>query len=291
MALQILCAGLILLPLAAAQQQQAVCVNDPRFQPLYNKAHRDPCRIAESLAGVCEVQGFNIPPLPQGNVYFGPSSTEANDCRCNSVFYSMLSACAACQNRPWLSWTRYDTQCRNVTVTTFPRSLPPGVGVPHYAYLDVSVSGNFSLDDALNAGGVESTAPVPSSTSTSTSGTHSGSNKAGAIAGGVVGGVVGAALLGGLALWWFWYRKRRSSASQSRLAPVLNMQSTTPTPYPIPISPPPKLYDPHDPTTYPTAHDMQTPVPIAPSPAPMAMVGEQPRPQGTPAGYSGAPEV
>jgi len=45
---------------------------------------------------------FNLVPLRSGNVYSGPSLTTANACRCSSVYYSLLSACAHCQGRGYL---------------------------------------------------------------------------------------------------------------------------------------------------------------------------------------------
>ncbi len=45
---------------------------------------------------------FNLQPLLPGYVYLGPTVANANSCRCSSVYYSLLSACAYCQGRNYL---------------------------------------------------------------------------------------------------------------------------------------------------------------------------------------------
>jgi len=52
---------------------------------------------------------FNVAPLGIGNVYLGPSLTSANTCRCSSVYYSLLSACAHCQGGSYLQWALFQT--------------------------------------------------------------------------------------------------------------------------------------------------------------------------------------
>lgn len=45
---------------------------------------------------------FTLAPLDPGFVYLGPDIPNANACRCSSVYYSLLSACADCQDREWI---------------------------------------------------------------------------------------------------------------------------------------------------------------------------------------------
>jgi hypothetical protein len=47
---------------------------------------------------------FTIEALPQGQFYTGPSGSD--DCRCNSVYYSLISGCAGCQKGTWLPYVR-----------------------------------------------------------------------------------------------------------------------------------------------------------------------------------------
>lgn len=48
---------------------------------------------------------FSIPNLEPGNSYTGPTGTgDDNDlCKCNTVVYSLMSACDACQGAKWFS--------------------------------------------------------------------------------------------------------------------------------------------------------------------------------------------
>ena len=46
---------------------------------------------------------FNLEPLPSSDYeYIGPTVDNVNSCRCSSVYYSLLSACAYCQGRNYL---------------------------------------------------------------------------------------------------------------------------------------------------------------------------------------------
>lgn len=46
---------------------------------------------------------FDVGSLPSGYVYTGPDGSDNNDtCKCNTVTYSLLSACAACQGEGWV---------------------------------------------------------------------------------------------------------------------------------------------------------------------------------------------
>lgn len=49
---------------------------------------------------------FTIPALLPGDSYVGPTgATDASDlCKCNTVVYSLMSACDACQDAFWFSY-------------------------------------------------------------------------------------------------------------------------------------------------------------------------------------------
>lgn len=87
----------------------------------FNSIQQSPCEVAADLAGICthgELRhdsftrllsrpmvhtnlGFNIPPLVSPNAfYLGPTAGASTDCVCSTVYYSLLSACALCQNFP-----------------------------------------------------------------------------------------------------------------------------------------------------------------------------------------------
>jgi hypothetical protein len=89
----------------------------------YNSLNQSPCQTAAYLAAQCNNERtsvlpsvprgnladtspeFTIPQLAQGNHYTGPSGSDAGDiCRCNSVYYSLISACIGCQKGIWISY-------------------------------------------------------------------------------------------------------------------------------------------------------------------------------------------
>ena len=48
--------------------------------------------------------GFAIAPVPQGKSYRGPDGGESDPCECNTVVYSLVSACGACQGASWIQY-------------------------------------------------------------------------------------------------------------------------------------------------------------------------------------------
>ena len=60
---------------------------------------------------------FTIPPLLPGDSYVGPTgpSDDSDLCKCNTVVYSLMSACDACQDADWFSCVQvlllYGTLC------------------------------------------------------------------------------------------------------------------------------------------------------------------------------------
>jgi len=58
--------------------------------------------IDQYLLNWLSLSVFTLDSLGPGLVYLGPSESVANPCRCNTVYYSMLSACAACQGNRWI---------------------------------------------------------------------------------------------------------------------------------------------------------------------------------------------
>lgn len=271
----------------------------------FNSANQSPCVVGSALAGTCVGGDFTLVDLEEGFVYLGPTAAAATPCRCSSVYYSMLSACATCQGEDFVRWGSYSANCETVYSGVFPRPLPQGLLVPSWAYLNVETEDTFNITTAraLAANGVESsgTAPPPSSTGTSSrppstaggssssgpastavppgdnssadsagsSGT-SGHKNTGAIAGGVVGGVLGLALIAGLI--FFFLRRRNQgkrvppSAAIYEKAP-LGSPPTSPPPHTLTYGdgsttyqhtgnsggvPQPPVYNPDNPSTYPT---------------------------------------
>ncbi|KDR71524.1 hypothetical protein GALMADRAFT_229495 [Galerina marginata CBS 339.88] len=238
--------------------QNATCQSG--FAWSFNSLNQSPCDIAAFLASVCINQPFILQPLQPGFEYFGPPAGLGNPCRCSTVYYSLLSACSVCQLASFIRWTDYETNCSTVFSQVFNPSIPPYTKVPHYAYLDVTAGDTFNVTLAQAAGGTESTSlPSPTSPTSPTSATSSGKkSNSGAIAGGVVGGILGLLVIAG-SIYWILRRKKQAAASRADIDPVVftsqNQLNVPPTPPSFPsTSPPMRLYDPNDPSTYPISN-------------------------------------
>ncbi|KAI9462907.1 hypothetical protein BJY52DRAFT_1255950 [Lactarius psammicola] len=206
---------------------------------------------------------FAIAPLPQGSLYRGPDAGRGNLCVCNTVVYSLVSACGACQgSSQWIQWSQWILNCTTVsTAGTYPNSIPAGTRVPRWAYLDVSTADSWDATAAQSAGDspegtqtVSSTSSTsaPSSSTSPSSSSNKNSSSTGAIAGGVVGGVVAATLLVGLIVW---YTRRRRWRAVARPSPFMtdapHMAEAFGLPDPGTSAAIPKYYDPSDPSTFP----------------------------------------
>lgn len=145
----------------------------------------------------------------------------------------------------WYSWSK---NCSSVSFNKFPESIPEGVAIPHYAYLNPLINGSFNFLTAMNDTGAywnRSTrlfngmtmvigadvfgppmhshtshilSPYATSAAPQTSGTVA--SHAGAIAGGVVGGL---ALLGVFAVLLIYFcilmpRDRRAKSGAHKEA-------------------------------------------------------------------------
>ncbi|KDQ54612.1 hypothetical protein JAAARDRAFT_38291 [Jaapia argillacea MUCL 33604] len=234
-----------------AQKSLAVCLTPSLLpQSMYsNSLHQDPCLVGAWLWGVCGGQ-VTIGAIKPGVTYMTPGQMGPNSCICSSVWYAVMAACTLCQNGTNVNWQTWVSGCATgeVSVGTFPYSIPAGLAVPAWAYVDVTKTGTFDLNNALElAKGPESTAvPSASATSsgssnaTSTASTSSTSTSTGVpslpsvssssssssapyIIAAAIGGVLALALGG-----WYWYRRRTRSGSSggdySRLGMPMNEQ-------------------------------------------------------------------
>lgn len=259
----------------------------PGFDWSFNSAGQNPCAVSIGLAAICSSDVTNLPAVAPGLFYLGPNTTQVTPCRCSSVFYSTLSACAACQGAEFLPWSTFNMNCSTVSVASFPESIPSSLKVPGWAFLNIAPANTFSVSAAF------------------TEATKSKGPNTKAIAGGVVGGILVLALLVG-----FWLFRRRNLArarlSQSSATnnPVqANSMSYTgntttsndPTQGGISMSYagstfaasiPPKLYDPNDPSTFPTMGGFNSPSSYTPTPLPASTLPQQSPP--TPTQFSGA---
>ncbi|KAJ8078922.1 hypothetical protein PM082_013206 [Marasmius tenuissimus] len=239
-----------------------------------NSLGQDPCQVASILGGVCSPAGFVVPPLDTlpNSTYKGPEEGKEDGCRCSSVFYSLPSACAACQGGDdWLSWSEFSKNCFPPYNKTFMEIIPGNTKVPAYAY--VLDGDSFSLDVAQeeSAGLPESVGPGPSSTlesshspssttplnSTTPSSTAQSHDKpespenpnTGAIVGGIIGGLV--ALCSLVILVFTFLRRRRTQLAPSTVF-SLNQRANDTGAWTGRGSYA-RVYDPQDPTSFPPA--------------------------------------
>ncbi|EKM54273.1 uncharacterized protein PHACADRAFT_210091 [Phanerochaete carnosa HHB-10118-sp] len=226
---------LALVQSACAQISGAQCLAG--FEWTFNSRNQSPCQIAAYLDSACQADPTDayIAPLDTGSHYV-LTQTAANDCSCNTVTYSIISACALCQGDDSVPWTTWNTNCTRSFVEQFPLTIPVGTATPAWAYMDVALgSWNATDAEAFKANNntefiasIASTMPsssVPSSTSTSASSSSAviptpstidatvprsstKKNHVGPIVGGVVGGVA-CVVLAVLALA-LWLRRRKA---------------------------------------------------------------------------------
>ncbi|KAI0064538.1 hypothetical protein BV25DRAFT_1989821 [Artomyces pyxidatus] len=291
----------------------------------FNSLGQNPCTVAAYLEATCNGGQFVIAPLQPDHEYTGPSGPDDGDmCKCNTVAYSLISACDACQGAAWIQWSEWSLNCTSVAPpSTFPEAIPSGTRVPHWAYLDVVsadtwnnasafADGSSSAPESTGSGAPTSVHPTSSATSpsTPTSATSVGgggsfpasasatpshtasaghSSNTGAIAGGVVGGVVGLALIGGLIVWLVRSRRGRPRPSSDYGAQPQMQQGTYSMPVPFIATPPEtpqKYYDPTDPSTFPSAAPSPTIHTTTTDPYQNSFSSLQPNRQ-----YNGLPEV
>jgi len=227
-----------LVPGMTAQTTNASCL--PFYGWTDNSRKQSPCQVASVLIGTC-TPSYVVAALPNGTHYLGPSLDLATPCQCNTVVYSLMSACGACQGRNYESWSEWTTNCAAVSVGSFPEISPLQTFVPAWAYLDVETNDRFNETAArLAVNATEHSEPLPSSAysptvsvktstsissagpptqptlanvnpSTSSTNTSLGpDSRLDTIVGGVVGGVLGLALIGTVAIWLILrHRERR----------------------------------------------------------------------------------
>lgn len=281
---------LLLIGLARAQIGATNCTDDT-FAWTFNSLQQNPCLVTAYLAAACNNGSFYVSTLLPGYSYNGPSGPDNGDlCKCNTVLYNLISACDACQREAWISYTMWTSNCTSIAPSgSFPKPVPSGTRVPHWAYIDTSIGNNWNLSAAQLEGDVpevtgtasiiptlSSKAPQSVTSSISSSSTPHHSSNVGAIAGGAVGGIVGAALIAGIVLW-FAFRRRHARPQ----AVFQGGEKEQPLPQPL-TKGAPKFYDPSDPTTYPSKDFL---------PLNNQRLGSTNRMQSSDGGYSGLPEI
>ncbi|RDX52998.1 hypothetical protein OH76DRAFT_61708 [Lentinus brumalis] len=147
------------------------------YSQMENSKGHSPCLIAAYLLVPCvgpvhaEIPGLNDPDTTPG--YGGPTQSTLA-CGCNTVMYSLLQACTACQPggyRGVLSWSEYSANCTDPTLLSYPNPIPPGTAIPAWAFQDVRRTGKFDLVKAALTGDTPESSASPSSTTATFSAT------------------------------------------------------------------------------------------------------------------------
>ncbi|GJE88609.1 hypothetical protein PsYK624_046920 [Phanerochaete sordida] len=239
---------------AFAQGTNATCSS--QYSWMDNSRDQNPCLIAAYLNSACLADPIDayVYALPKDYHYRPPTSELATSCQCSTVFYSMLAACATCQDRSNVRWSTWQTNCSTDYISVWPVNIPPGTSVPAWAYLDVRTPDTFNATAAQAIAAQDPpessatptptpsvwfSAPASAAASTTTSDTttalpppspqptgttptevaSTGSNtksNSGAIAGGVVGGICGAAIVAGFITYFVLKsRSRKTCPSQA----------------------------------------------------------------------------
>jgi len=146
----------------------------------FNSLDQNACTVAAHLMSTCNGGTFTIDALIPGYSYTGPTGIDdTNLCKCNTVTYSLISACDACQGAVWTSWSEYSSNCtKTLPPSSFPNPVPSGTRVPQWALIDITSGNNWSSNQSYAVGDSPEQAPGAllgtSGATVSTSGTRSG---------------------------------------------------------------------------------------------------------------------
>jgi len=165
-----------------AQQSNVTCLSS--YDWAKNSKSQSPCIVASFLQSPCNNGNFTVYSLPPDYHYIGPkqndNSTE-NYCICTTPVYELMSACAKCQNRVYISWSAWSQFCTDFTPITpgvFNSSwIQQGTAIPQWAFqLPSSNDDQYNETLAKEVGDTpESTYIMPSHTGGSHSGTPTSS--------------------------------------------------------------------------------------------------------------------
>ncbi|KAH7907958.1 hypothetical protein BJ138DRAFT_1116251 [Hygrophoropsis aurantiaca] len=133
-------AGLQLQGAFAQGNSTGVCIGSLGYNWTVNSLNQDPCQVANDLfaADPCNQNDVSYPPMTApGSYYAGPQANQSTSCTCNTVIYSLASACGLCQNGTFTFWIDWTDNCyANDTVyQEWPASIPSDTTIPPWAYM------------------------------------------------------------------------------------------------------------------------------------------------------------
>ncbi|KAF9030625.1 hypothetical protein BJ165DRAFT_1519828 [Panaeolus papilionaceus] len=159
----------VLTLLISGANSQATRLSGDEYTWGFNSLGQSPCHVASRLLSICVGGPVTVAALKPNAIYAGAQEGGGgSDCRCSSVYYSMLSACAQCQGRAWLDWPDQIYWCKDVYHQYLPFSVPLDFQVPSWAYIDIASLNIFNLDAARNSIRTTSDPPTPRPTRTPT---------------------------------------------------------------------------------------------------------------------------
>ncbi|EMD31346.1 hypothetical protein CERSUDRAFT_119912 [Gelatoporia subvermispora B] len=131
-----------------AQTTNATCLDG--FSWMFNERNQSPCQVSAYLIAPCldDPSDAFVDSLPPGFHYVTPQGASVNPCDCNTVIYSTMQACAACQSRPVQPWSTWETNCTGPGIQEYPEQFSSGTSVPAWAYLDVVEEDSFDVNTA-----------------------------------------------------------------------------------------------------------------------------------------------
>ncbi|CUA78411.1 hypothetical protein RSOLAG22IIIB_07064 [Rhizoctonia solani] len=119
------------------------------------KASRRVLSLLTSRDSVIQVNvKWNVTSLPTGTQYIAPTNQEVTGCACSSPVYALLSACAACQGRSYVTWGQWTSNCPTGLINngSFPFQVPTDTEMPQWALKSVGPESYFDLEAAKGGG-------------------------------------------------------------------------------------------------------------------------------------------
>ncbi|KAI0723524.1 hypothetical protein C8Q76DRAFT_398807 [Earliella scabrosa] len=132
----------ILSPGIRAQQTNADCV--PEYSWMTNSKGQNPCLVYVYLEVPCLGVKVYLRKLDAPtSFYLGPQAQD--DCRCNTVAYSLIEACQMCQfnsstPETIFPWSAFSTNCTDKVTGSYPEDISPGTAIPAWAYLPINIT-------------------------------------------------------------------------------------------------------------------------------------------------------
>ncbi|KAH7917961.1 hypothetical protein BV22DRAFT_1052065 [Leucogyrophana mollusca] len=125
-----------------AQPAAASCLSTTDFGWATNVLGQDPCLVAHDLfvPNPCGDTTVFFPTLSNSEGYPPPTTSDAGPCLCNTVIYSLATACASCQGSESPSWTEWTANCPATLYQQWPDGIPSNTAIPPWAYLPLDNS-------------------------------------------------------------------------------------------------------------------------------------------------------